>query len=279
MAPFYNQGKEFRFETDLDDVLSQFFQIIDLFDSRESDRRRLMDLRSTPEFEKAYRELGSPDIWPTDPPGEAESRLVNPKETIKLHEKLSQSIAKQDRRTWRRYSQRFVDDTLAELRTTIDWICVAVHKQSVDSLLHTLNTGQDDNARRTALCDLVEFDPWFLVAPGADVIIRNAAISNDQEFSSRLSRALDPKRITKAYKKHRQQYALMVLSSLGYTNKSYADWARFFIYYNQQLGELSGKSIEYAFSTYESWQAIKEAIRAYGIPKTPIKPGRPKSQK
>lgn len=279
MAPYYNQGKEFRFENDLDDVLEPFSRAIDLFDSRESDRCRLMDLRSTPEFEKAYRELGSPDIWPGDLPGEALSRWINPGETIDLHDKLRESLANRDRRSWRKHHKRFVENVLAELRTTIDWISVAVHEQSTGSLLHTVRTDQDENARRRALCDLVELDCWFLGAPGADAIIRRAAISNDDEFTAKLSRALDPKRITKAYEKHRQRCALMALSCLGYKDRSYSDWAKFFKYYNQQLGEPSGKPTEYALFTYERWQAIKEAIRAYGTPKNPDKPGRPKSQK
>jgi hypothetical protein len=273
MVPYSNQGREFRFENELDEVLIRFAQAIDLFDSRESDKHRLMDLRSTPEFEKAYRELGSPDIWPSDPPSEVENRVINPGETIELHDKLQQSLAKRDRRTWRRYRQRFVEDTLAEYRTTINWMCVGMHKQSIDDLLDTLSAGQDEDARRTALCNLVKFDSWFLAAPGADVTIRRAAISNDQEFTSKLARALDPKQVTATYEKLRQRYALTTLSCLGYKGRSYGDWARFFEYYNQQLGEPSGRPTEPGFWSFEQWHTVKAAIKQHGVPKKSARPG------
>jgi len=279
MAPYYNQGKEFRFESNLDDVLPAFFDAIDLFDSRESDRRRLMELRGTPEFGKAYHELGSPDIWQSEQPAETESRLINPSETIEFYDKLKQSLTKRDRRTWRRYRKPFVENVLGELQATINWICIKVHDRTIEDLYRTLLSSPDKSERQNILCNLVEFDSWFLVAPGASDIIRQAAISNDVEFAARLSRALNPKRVTKVYTKHRQRYALTILSCLGYIDRSFSDWAKFFEYYNQQLGEPSGKPIEYAFDTYERWQAVKEAIRAYGIPKNPEKPGRPKSRK
>jgi hypothetical protein len=279
MAPYYNQGKEFRFENELDKVLVPFFQAIDLFDSRQADRRRLIALRATPEFQKAYAELGSPEIWSGYKPTTEGFQIIDPHETKDLHARLRKALKSKNRRAWRKHREKFVKNVLGEYRTVTDWICSVTFTQSVDTLMHRLVHSEEQSERQEALLKLTELEISFLTTPGAADTIRQAAMSHDDEFAAKLSRALDPKRQTKAYESQRQRHALMALSCFGFKEKSYRKWAKFFVYYNQQLGEPSGKPKEYAFLTYGRWQAIKEAIRAYGIPKNPVKPGRPKSRK
>ena len=277
MVPYYDQGKEFRFENDLDDVLVQFFQTIDLFDSRESDRRRLIALRATPEFQKAYAELGSPEIWSGYKPTTGDSQIIDPHETKDLHARLRKALKNKNRQTWRKHREKFVKNVLGEYRTVTDWICSVTFAQSVDTLMHRLVHSKEQSERQEALLKLVELDMSFLTVPGAADIIQHAEIAGDDRFDAGLSRALSPKRQMKAYERQRQRHALMALSCFGFKEKSYRKWTEFFGYFNSQLGEPSGRDREYGFWTFENWHTVKQAIREYEIPKEPAKPGRRKS--
>ncbi len=279
MAPSYNQGKEFRFENDLDGILILFVQALNTFDYALDNRQRIFRLRASPAFLKAFAELGQPfgfeKYWPVS---EGPVTGYSPKETDRLFDQMSTALEQKDRRTWNRLKESFVDHVMAEFRSNTAFICMATHGQGVPDLIETVRDSKDYHKRKMALIILIELDmTFFTLLPVDDLIIR-AELSQDLDFKAALSRAIDPKRKTKALEKQRQRHALFILSSLGYRTRSYSDWSKFFKYFNSQLGDQLGRTMESGFSSFEQWPTLKTAIKEYGVPKEPAKAGRRKSQ-
>ena len=279
MAPYYNQGKEFRIENDLDDILIRFVQALDIFDYALDNRQRILRLRASPAFLKAFAELGQPfgieKYWPVS---KGAFTGYSPRETNRLFDQMSTALEQKDRRTWNRLKESFVDHVMAEFRSNTAIICAAIHGQGVPELIETVRDSKDFDKRKMALIRLVELDMTFFTLLPIDNLIIRAELSQDLDFKAALSRALDPKRQTRALEKQRQRHALFILSSLGYRTRSYSDWSKFFEYFNSQLGDQSGRPRESGFWSFKHWYTLKAAIKKYSVPKEPAKPGPRKSQ-
>lgn len=279
MAPFDENG-QFRFENEFDDDFPQFLSAIKLFHSRGDERDELRRIMAAPEFRSAYKAAGEPPIWP-EPELASQpdfSRLASPVEKFELISKLQRLAELDENRELLAIQRQLVENVLAEYRAAVNTICITLHYRSVNGLIEKCASAQDPKIQREILCSLIELDPLFLNEELGNAISRKAYFDNDRDFFARLAKALDPNHKSKAYETRRQKFALTVLSQLGYKSKPYTKWAGFFKHFNEQLGEHAGLPREAAFLSFEQWGSVKEAIRAYGIPKEQAPPGRKKSK-
>ena len=278
MTPFYNYGKEFRDECEFDIVLYKFLQAVDLYDYAIENRTGLIILRSTVEFQKAYLELGSPEIWNEAHFNSEDSKLIDPYETLRLYSKLKQALIDNDLLVWEANRQKFLDNVLAEYQAAVNWICVLLYQQSIQDLINSIKNNRDTIKIIDVASKLIELDPCFLTEPSLTRIIKDRIIANDKLFLGRIVRAIDPNIQTIMPQKSRNVHALIALSCLGFEKKPFSKWAEFFVYFNQQLGDASGRLLSEGFTSLEKIDNIRRLVKIYKIKKVSVKAGRPKKK-
>ncbi len=278
MAPFYDRGRRFRIKNELDEVLIQFVQGINLFDKMTDNLERLRKMARTKAFKIAFADLDYPDLWKRFRYPSEDSRVINPLETKKLLKKLKEILKQKNKRSWNKTAAQFLDNYFGEYCAAIDWICSALYKQSVIDLLDEIQKSVKLSERQQILINLVQLDIGFLTHPATNQIISESAFSESKEFRAFLARAIDSDSRDTKYKKERERYALYILSSLGYRQKSYKDWNDFFKYFNSQLGVKSGISENRHFINLESTDNLRKTLKKNKVPRITLPGGRKKSR-
>ena len=246
------------------------------FDYALVNRDRIWRLVESKEFQDAWKELGYRIDFKLFQPTTEDQEPFYSKQTADWLDALRKKGLRKSKKTELR--RKFVENVLVEWRAYSNLICALTYKATVWSLLSIIRSSKSKAEQQRAAISLLEVDLLFSSELGVSKIIAEGKNSRDEQFLMKYSRSINPKRKTKAFVSKRHDYALRVLSCLGFKDKPLPVWSEFIQEYNSQVeGQQNVPANWPGLMTFEQTENLRRAISRLCISKSYSKIGRPRN--
>ena len=285
MAPFQEDGN-FRFDGVQDEEFHFFHTIMRIFNGTVERLEQINLLCESKEFRSIYLRRGAPAYYRfyvplrvtgnqikvrIDEKGTRQPKKLSASDSFSLLRTLKRQVRTAGKKMSvidrRKLELRFYRRVIATRCTVIESICSAVYQVGMEQLLWSVKHEKDNSFRKDAMVKLIKLDPGCITAPGADAVIREAAIGSDHKYLRAISKAVDPDRRLTELEDQRNRHALTILAfSMKFKDRRLDDYQKFFAYYNSTLAKAPECKESWFFPNYLQRDTIRKSLDRYKIP-------------